>query len=105
MTTADKTITSLETLCINTVRILAADAVQHARAGLELYDEERCAHHRHIYAGHDPAICALLTTATARWMLGYPDQSVRFGDESLRLARKLRHAPSLVHSPHMCAIR
>jgi class 3 adenylate cyclase/predicted ATPase len=75
-----------------------ADAVQHASAGLALYDEERCAHHRHIYAGHDPAICALLTTATARWMLGYPDQSAHFADESVSLARKLRHAPSLAHS-------
>jgi transketolase len=33
METAEKTTTSLETLCINTVRILAADAVQKANSG------------------------------------------------------------------------
>jgi len=31
-------------------------------------------------------------------MLGYPDQSAHFADESVSLARKLRHAPSLAHS-------
>jgi transketolase len=33
METAEKTTTSLETLCINTVRVLAADAVQKANSG------------------------------------------------------------------------
>ena len=33
METAEKTTTSLESLCINTVRVLAADAVQKANSG------------------------------------------------------------------------
>lgn len=33
METAEKTITSLETICINTVRVLSADAVQKANSG------------------------------------------------------------------------
>src|SRR6516162_5021229 len=33
-------------------------AVEHADAGLGLYEEGRSAYHRQVYFGHDPAVCA-----------------------------------------------
>jgi predicted ATPase len=44
-----------------------AQALQHCDAGLALYDEERYAHHRYIYFGHNPAVCALALGAQAHW--------------------------------------
>jgi class 3 adenylate cyclase/predicted ATPase len=74
------------------------EAIEHAQVGLALYDEERCAHHRHVYFGHDPAACALITTATIHWLVGYPERAARFAREAVNLARRLQHAPSLAHS-------
>jgi hypothetical protein len=36
------------------VRGRLAEASDHTNAGLMLYDEERHAHHRYVYFGHDP---------------------------------------------------
>ncbi len=51
-----------------------AQALEHADTGLGLYEEDRYAHHRHIYFGHDPAVCALALGAAAQRVLGYPAQ-------------------------------
>jgi len=75
-----------------------AQAVEHADSGLGLYEEERYAHHRHVYFGHDPAVCALALGAAAQCLLGYPDQATQRHDEAMTLARKLRDPPSLAHS-------
>jgi predicted ATPase len=81
---------------IRWVRGQFAEADNHISAGLALYDEERHAHHRSLYLGHDPAVCALSFGATVQWALGYPAQADRLAGESIALARKLRHPPSLV---------
>jgi len=75
-----------------------AEAATHVDAGLALYDEERHAHHRYIYLGHDPAVCGLNHGAIVRWVLGYPDSATRLADEAVTLARRLRHAPSLAQA-------
>jgi predicted ATPase len=72
-----------------------SDAHEHIQAGLALYDEERHAHHRAVYLGHDPAVCALTIDATSQWALGYPTRADRLMDEAVTLARKFRHPPSL----------
>jgi predicted ATPase len=71
------------------------EAAHQISAGLALYDEQRHAHHRFVYLGHDPAVCALAIDATAQWALGYPTRADRLMGESVALARKLRHPPSL----------
>jgi len=81
-----------------------AQALQHCDAGLALYDEERYAHHRYIYFGHDPAVCALALGAQVQWALGYPVRAMHRHDEAVTLGRKLRDAPSLVHSLFIYAI-
>src|SRR4029077_17027842 len=54
------------------VRGLWAKASEHCDAVLALYDEERHAHHRYVYLGHDPAVCVLGNSASVEWALGYP---------------------------------
>ena len=72
-----------------------AEADNHIKAGLALYDEERHAHHRAVYLGHDPAVCALGIDSNIQWALGYPVQADRLAGESIALARRLRHPHSL----------
>jgi predicted ATPase len=79
-------------------------ALQHCDAGLSLYEEERYAHHRYIYFGHDPAVWALGLGAQAQWALGHPARAMHRHGEALALARRLRDAPSLAQSLFMYAI-
>ena len=82
---------------------MLAEAKKHIDAGLSLYDEERHAHHRYTYVGHDPGACAFGTGAFVQWMLGYPSQTRRFETEALALARRLEHPPSMVQTlRHVC---
>jgi len=73
------------------------EAVEHIDAGLALYDEERHAHHRFLYLGHDPAVCGLSIASLLHAILGYPTRAKDTGDRALALARRLDHDPSLVH--------
>jgi len=73
------------------------DAVEHIDAGLALYDEERHAHHRFLYLGHDPAVCGLAIASQLYSTLGYPTRAIDAGDRALALARRLQHEPTLVH--------
>jgi predicted ATPase len=79
-------------------RCLLAEARQQIDAGLELYNEERHACHRHVYIGHDPASCALSADAVFLVLLGYPAQAAHCEAEAITLARRLRHAPSLAQT-------
>jgi predicted ATPase len=72
-----------------------AQAGEQIEAGLRLYDEKRHAHHRNVYLGHDPAVCALGINASVQVALGFPARVSRLEAETIALARKLEHAPSL----------
>jgi class 3 adenylate cyclase/predicted ATPase len=79
---------------------------EHIDAGLSLYDEERHAHHRYTYVGHDPAVCALASLAFVQWLLGYPSQSRHLEVKALALARRLDHLPSMAHAlRHACDVQ
>lgn len=80
------------------VRGFLVEASEHANAGLRLYHEERHAHHRYVYFGHDPAVCALAVDAVVQWALGYPARATHREGEAIALARRLGDAPSLVHA-------
>ncbi len=55
-----------------------ARTLHHATAAIDIYDP--IAHHDHTfqYGGHDPRVCARQLGAKALWLLGYPDQALRF---------------------------
>jgi predicted ATPase len=82
------------------------EAKEHIDAGLSLYDEERHAHHRYTYIGHDPGTCALASGAFVQWALGYPSQTRHLEVEALALARRLGHPPSMVQTlRHVCDVQ
>jgi predicted ATPase len=73
-------------------------ALEHIDLGLALYDEERHAHHRFVYFGHDPCVCGLGIAQHINWALGYPTRAGHAGDKAVTLARRLKHEPTLVHA-------
>jgi class 3 adenylate cyclase/predicted ATPase len=80
-----------------------AEAREHTDAGAALYDEVRHAHHRHVYLGHDPGVCMMNFGASLQTVLGYPVQGHRLAEESIVLARRLGHTPSLANALwHVC---
>jgi predicted ATPase/class 3 adenylate cyclase len=80
------------------VRGLYSEASKHIEDCIALYDEQRHAHHRYHYLGHDPAECAMVLGACVKWALGYPAQAAELERNALALARRLHHAPSLAHA-------
>jgi class 3 adenylate cyclase/tetratricopeptide (TPR) repeat protein len=66
--------------------------VTHADKGLALYDVRRHRAHAFTYGGHDPGVCAALSSAAAHWFLGYPDQARKRSERSLQLAPMVAHA-------------
>ena len=81
---------------------LLGEARAHVEAGLALYDEERHQHHRFVYLGHDPAVCAHALGALITWTQGYPDTSEQHVGAAIGLARRLGHAPTLAHALWFC---
>ncbi|WP_082549047.1 AAA family ATPase [Rhizobacter sp. Root404] len=59
--------------------------------GIRLYDRERHQHHRHIYGGHDPGICACGTGANAAWLTGYADEALQLADRAVAIAEEIEH--------------
>ncbi len=68
---------------------------QHAQRGIALYDFDAHHHHAHLYGGHDPAVCAHVHAAAARWALGYPDRALEEAHAAVRLGERLSHPFSL----------
>jgi len=73
------------------------DAMEHIDAGLALYDEDRHAHHRFLYLGHDPAVCGLAIASQLCSACGHAERARDSADRALSLARRLDHEPTLVH--------
>ena len=79
-------------------RGLFGRASEHIDAALRLYDEERHAHQRNVYLGHDPAVCGLGINASVQYALGYPSGVPLLEAEAITLARRLAHPPSIAHA-------
>jgi predicted ATPase len=71
-----------------------SDARAHLEHMLSLVDPER----RSDVPGLDPRVAALTWLAWSLWLLGYPDQALQRGRESVILARQLDHPFTLVHA-------
>jgi predicted negative regulator of RcsB-dependent stress response len=72
-----------------------AAAREHCDEGRRLYNPERHQHHRLLYGGHDPGVCARYIGAQVNWLLGYPERGLAIGNESLVLAERIAHPFSL----------
>jgi tetratricopeptide (TPR) repeat protein len=64
---------------------------EHSEAGRRLYDPERHRHHRQLFGGHDPGVCAGYMGAQAHWLLGYADTGLAIGKEALALSERITH--------------
>jgi predicted ATPase/class 3 adenylate cyclase len=72
-------------------------AREHLERVLALYEHER--HSSHVFTyGDNPATSARSNLAQVLWLLGYPDQSLRYSEENLVILRSL-----LVNHPYSIA--
>jgi class 3 adenylate cyclase/tetratricopeptide (TPR) repeat protein len=70
-------------------------AVEHCLRGVALYNSrERTPWW--LYGTHDPGVCCRGILSLATWLLGAPDDAVRWLGEALRLARELQHPATLM---------
>ena len=67
---------------------------EHAEQGQRLYDLSKHGSHASRYGGHDPGVCCRNFAAASTWLLGYPERARRWVEESLELARRLKHPVS-----------
>jgi predicted ATPase len=71
-------------------------AVAHNQQAIAIYVPE---HHHSLaalYSGWDPGVACRSGLAKNLWLLGYPDQGRRQGDEAIALAREIAHSYSVV---------
>jgi predicted ATPase len=68
-------------------RISRADTL----IGIRLYDRERHRHHRHLFGGHDPGVCACGTGANAAWLTGHADEAVQLADRAIAISEEIEH--------------
>jgi predicted ATPase len=81
-----------------------ASARIHLEQAIAYYDDRVHRTQAFSYGGHDPGVCCQSFAAKSLWMLGYPDQALRLGQEALNLARELGHPTSLAHTQLSIAI-
>jgi tetratricopeptide (TPR) repeat protein len=67
-----------------------AAATEHCKRGVALYDR-RTRPSWWLYGNHDPGVCCRGNLGIASWLLGRPDEAVRWIQEALGLARELGH--------------
>jgi predicted ATPase len=67
-----------------------ARARAHAEQGIARYDPQQ--HRAQVFRyGNDAGVGCHAFGATALWVLGYPDQALRWSEEAVALARELAH--------------
>lgn len=71
-----------------------ATARRHLEDGIALYDRQQ---HQAlaVHYGADPGVTCRVYAARTLWLLGYPDQALQRGHDTLRLAHELGHPFSL----------
>jgi len=70
------------------------EAAEHVDAGAALYDEQRHAHHRHLYLGHDPRTCGMNFGAVAHTAFGSLDRGLGLVRDAMTLGRRIDHVAS-----------
>jgi len=68
----------------------------HTEQVISLYDPKQ--HHFHALYSDDPGVVCLTLAARLMWILGYPDQALKRGQEALTLAQELSYLHTLAHA-------
>ncbi len=76
---------------LGNVAVSRADTLQ----GIRLYDRNRFQHHKHLYGGHDPGVCAHGFGANAAWCTGHTAEALRLAETAASIGRDLDHPFSL----------
>jgi DNA-binding SARP family transcriptional activator/predicted ATPase len=71
-------------------------ALDHLKQTIAFYDPEQHHHPMVVLRGSDAGTSAMAYAACSLWFLGYPDQALKLGQESLMLAQELGHVFSFV---------
>jgi predicted ATPase len=71
-------------------------AVEHNVQAIAIYVPQQ--HHSlaSLYSGWDPGVACRSGLAKNLWLLGYPDQALRRGDEAIALAHQISHSYSVI---------
>ncbi|MBM4256664.1 MAG: hypothetical protein FJ147_12305 [Deltaproteobacteria bacterium] len=72
-------------------------ALHHLDLARSLYDPQKHYSHALLY-GQDPGVASLCRASQMLWFLGYPDQALAKGQESVVRARELAHPHSLAYA-------
>ncbi len=72
-----------------------AKALEHAKAGVALYEKERHRRSAALYGDHDPGVCGNVHLSWGQWFLGHPDQSLVFLNRAIELGEAIEHPLSL----------
>jgi predicted ATPase len=75
-------------------------AQTHLEQGIALYDPQQHQSHVFVYGWNDAGVGGLGYYAWTLWVLGYPDQALKKGQEALTLAEELSHPLSLAFAHH-----
>lgn len=70
----------------------------HLERSLALYTPQQHGSLAFLYGGSHPGVGCRAYTASALWLLGYPDRAVHRSDEAISLARGLAHRLSLAYA-------
>jgi class 3 adenylate cyclase/tetratricopeptide (TPR) repeat protein len=70
-----------------------------------LYDETRHTHHKLIFGGHDPMVCACNFGSFSAWQMGRASEAVARGEAGLALAQHLDHVLSIASAYHFMQFR
>lgn len=71
------------------------EAIEHARAGVAVYDRDRDAPLAATFGNHDAGVCGRMFTARALMLQGRAREAARTGDEAVDLANSLDHPFSI----------
>jgi tetratricopeptide (TPR) repeat protein len=66
-------------------------ALEHAQAGIRLYDVEQHSHQHADFGGHDAGMCANGTCGMVNGLLGNLDQSIAYAKQAVELSQEVGH--------------
>jgi DNA-binding response OmpR family regulator/DNA-binding SARP family transcriptional activator len=72
-----------------------ADAEEHARHGMAMYERERDHRLTYLYSGHDPGVCCRCFSGLMLWQRGQADAALARCREALALADRIGHPLTL----------
>jgi predicted ATPase len=79
-------------------------AQEHLEGAIVAYDLERRGTPAFLHGEADPVVYCLCYLAWTLWLLGYPNQALKRGDEALALAQRLSHPLSSAVAGHFVAV-